>query len=291
MIKKAFCKCMLICLGIAALLLFIYRKRFFENISSWEIMDPAWLLETARITGQVVVSTLLTTLDHCAMGTIFHMSMLLRELNMVSAVQEYSAARCYPVLRTWESLMTETNLERNLTLDDAWKLIPTFMMSIFNNNAYLEKHRFSSFLYPFKNSSSSDVPVMTPCSQGPMYFQAGFESIYSWLHCSLDNHCAIRSVHWIQTWLMDATVLKESMQNHSAVLRGDDCELIVANHVCTIMALQAYPVALLSWLMTMTTVFVLPFTEILIWLLRGAYPEMTGHLDRLIALNNHLHAE
>jgi hypothetical protein len=107
---------MLICLGIAALLLFIYRKRFFENILPWEIMDPAWLLETARITGQVVVSTLLTTLVHCAMGTIFHMSMILRELNMVSVVQEYSAARCYPVLRTWESLMNETNLERNQLL-------------------------------------------------------------------------------------------------------------------------------------------------------------------------------
>jgi hypothetical protein len=91
---------------------------------------------------------------------------------------------------------------------------------------------------------------------------------------------------------MDATVLKESMQNHSAVLRGDDCELIVANHVCTIMALQAYPVALSSWLMTMLICFVLPFTEILIWLLRGAYPEITGHVDRLIVPNNdHLHAE
>jgi hypothetical protein len=140
--------------------------------------------------------------------------------------------------------------------------------------AYIERHPFSSLWYPFAGEEK-----MTLCSQEPMHFRPGFESVVSWSYCSLYNDCANDGIliHWVANPIvMDVELLKESMRNHSAVLlRGEekeDCELILANHACHLITVTNY------------LAIQYPFLVALIWLLDGAHPEIA---DRI----NHAHVD
>lgn len=273
MLRKDFCKFMLKALFFGLLVLTRYRGPIWAWACSLEINLPScleWCLETTRTLAQILLST---TGVFVAEGLMRFGAMCLERGYVNANYSNFggpfllSSAKCH---------------NRTSKFNES---LPLSMSNIpFVYAAYIERHPFSSLWYPFAGEEK-----MTLCSQGPMYFRPGFESVVSWTYCSLYNDCANDGIliHWVANPIvMDVELLKESMRNHSAVLlRGEeeDCELILANHACHLITVTSYSLAVDVFFLAFLAIQY-PFIVTLMWLLDGAHPEIADMI-------NHAHVD
>lgn len=273
-LRKDFCKFMLRALCFGLLVLIRYRGSIWEWMCSLEINLPScleWWLETTRTLAQILLSTLSAFMAELLMSsatTCLQRGYVNANASSVGGPFFLSSAKCHNQLGKF-----------NESLPFSMSNIPFWYA------AYIERHPFSSFWYPFAGEEKMNL-----CSQGPMYFRAGLESVFSWTYCSLFEDCADDGIliDWIERFVhpivMDAGLLKESVRNHSAVLlRGEDCKLILANHACYLVTLMSYIPAFEVFLLAFFAIQ-LPFLMAFKWILDGAYPEIA---DRI----NHAHVD